>query len=121
MTIRQEFICDRKGCPSRKETKSSEEIWLELGAYDGAHQFCSVPCLSAWLDAMPPAADPSPGVVFTCDNDKCEKEILLKPGEQWPVWCEMKVDGGPYRLGFCSRMCLYEFLHEHICKYMDDE
>ena len=109
MTIRQEFICDRKGCPSRKETKSSEEIWLELGAYDGAHQFCSVPCLSAWLDAMPPAADPSLGVVFTCDNDKCEKEILLKPGEQWPVGCEMKVDGGPYRLGFCSRMCLYEF------------
>ena len=57
---------------------------------------------------MPPAADPSPGVVFTCDQ--CEKAILLKPGEEWLVWVEIKVAAAPFRKGFCSKGCLGKYL-----------
>ncbi len=121
MTIQQQLICDRKGCPSQIGSRQAAvaDTWFDLECAAGTVQFCSVPCLSAWLDAMPPAADPSPGVVFTCDQ--CEKEILLMPGNEWPTWVEMKrEEQGAARVGFCSNSCLVLWVGHYADAHFTD-
>ncbi len=87
-----------------------------MTGWSDTHWFCSNACLSAWLDAMPPAAAPSPGVVFTCGQ--CETEILLKPGEEWPVWMERKEKDKPARRsGFCSTDCMVAWMSWYETDY----
>ena len=131
MTIRQKFTCDMKGCPSREwafANGASPEGWVmyrkptrdipAVVGWTNTKWFCSTACLSAFLDAMPPAAGPSPGTVFTCDA--CGKEVLLKPGEEWPFWVAMKVGAKAFRKGFCSKECVVAYLDwEYMSQFLD--
>lgn len=113
MTIRKEWTCDKKGCPSTDSGGRSYKGpygWIRLswfGTY-APTEFCSTACLRDWLMDIVPVPDPSLGIVFTCDS--CAKEILMRPGDEWPVWIEMKQRKGPsVRLGFCSDECSWNW------------
>ena len=115
--IRQEYICDKKGCPSTDSGGrrfKGPHGWIRLswfGTY-APSEFCSTACLREWLMDLAPVPDPNKGVVFTCDQ--CEKEILLRPGEEWPVWIEISLSRvrSPTRKGFCSTPCMTKWLRE---------
>jgi hypothetical protein len=125
------FVCSRKGCPvvGRVWGDGIPAGWVahrspttEQSAMIGwsdTHWFCSNECLMRWVDAIPSPEDASLGVVFTCDH--CEKEILLKPRQEWPSWAEIKREGKPpFRMGFCSSGCLYHWMEWYGMEHWND-
>lgn len=117
MTIRQEFICDMPGCPSKAVAEEMPKSWGCFDALGTKSRFCSIQCaqkfVAEWAKnheiVSAALGGATVGTVFTCHN--CEAEVLLKPGEEWPVWIEKKQEAGaPVRLGFCKDDCLYSWM-----------
>ena len=116
MTIRQEYICAMPGCPSKVVAKELPEHWGCFDALGTQSHFCSIQCAQSFVNEWVKGHEELLGVmgghtvgtVFTCDG--CSTEILLKPGEAWPYWVEIKIESAPFRKGFCSADCLGAYL-----------
>ena len=127
MTIRQEFICDRKGCPSKAVAEELPKGWGGFDALGTKSRFCSIQCaqkfVAEWAKnheiVSAALGGATVGTVFTCDQ--CEKEILLMPGDEWPTWVEMKrEEQGAARVGFCPNSCLVLWVGHYADAHFTD-